>query len=198
MYLPWKARVHQVVFVQLISNIDALQSKGLQFNLDGNNQGITMFAPINNAFSAPLLADISGLDGAQSIEDLTGSIPDIVSDLLGYSVIPQRLLEAQLVSGGVFNTTNVIKTGNGVNGVPAFIPVNVRASGGVTQVAGVGSIATILQPDIEACGSIIHIISNVLLPFNVRALNLPTSTPVSPVIANSPASIVGPPVASSG
>lgn len=33
-----------------------LQSKGLQFNLNGNNQGITMFAPINNAFSAPLLA----------------------------------------------------------------------------------------------------------------------------------------------
>lgn len=33
-----------------------LQSKGLQFNLDGTNQGITMFAPINSAFSAPLLA----------------------------------------------------------------------------------------------------------------------------------------------
>lgn len=57
-----------------------------------------------------------------------------MSDLLGYSVIPQRLLESQLVSGGMFNTTNVIKTGNGVNGVPAFIPVNVRASGDVTQV----------------------------------------------------------------
>ena len=57
-----------------------------------------------------------------------------MSDLLGYSVVPQRLSDTQLLSGGVFNTTNVIKTGNGVNGVPAFIPVNVRASGGATEV----------------------------------------------------------------
>lgn len=61
-------------------------------------------------------------------------IPDIVSDLLGYSVVPQRLLESQLLSGAVFNTTNVIKTGNGVNGVPAFIPVSSRSVGGATEV----------------------------------------------------------------
>lgn len=61
-------------------------------------------------------------------------IPDIVSDLLGYSVVPLRLLESQLLSGAVFNTTNVIKTGNGVNGVPAFIPVSFRSVGGATEV----------------------------------------------------------------
>lgn len=77
---------------------------------------------------------IAGLDNAQTIGDLTGSIPDIVSDLLGYSVVPQRLVENQLLSGGVFNTTNVIKTGNGVNGVPAFIPVDVRSRGETTEV----------------------------------------------------------------
>ena len=74
------------------------------------------------------------MDNAQTIGDLTGNIPDIVSDLLGYSVVPQRLVQNQLLSGGIFNTTNVIKTGNGVNGVPAFIPINVRSRGGVTEV----------------------------------------------------------------
>lgn len=36
--------------------IHVLQSQGLQNNLNGTNQGITMFAPINDAFSEPLLA----------------------------------------------------------------------------------------------------------------------------------------------
>lgn len=57
-----------------------------------------------------------------------------MSDLLGYSVVPQRLVENQLLSGGVFNTTNVIKTGNGVNGVPAFIPIDVRSRGASSEV----------------------------------------------------------------
>ena len=56
------------------------------------------------------------------------------------------------------------------------------------QVVGVGSVATILQANIEACGSIIHIISNALLPFNVRTLNLPTVTPTTPITENSPPS----------
>lgn len=155
-----------------------------------------MFAPINNAFSQPLLVGISGLDGANTLSDLTGSIPDIVSDLLGYSVVPQRLPENQLMNGDMFNTTNVIKTGNGVNGVPAFIPVDIMSDGGTTQVMGVGSIATILQPNIDACGSVIHIISNALLPFNVRTLNLPTVTPTSPITESLPSTT--PPTAMSG
>lgn len=57
-----------------------------------------------------------------------------MSDLLGYSVVPQRLVENQLLTGHMFNTTNVIKTGNGVNGVPAFIPVDVRRGGEMTEV----------------------------------------------------------------
>ena len=35
------------------------------------------------------------------------------------------------------------------------------------QVQGVGSAASITQPDLQTCGaSIVHIIDNVLLPFN--------------------------------
>lgn len=61
---------------------------------------------------------------------------------------------------------------------------------GHLQVVGVGSVATILQANIEACGSIIHIISNALLPFNVRTLNLPAVTPLTPITGNSPASML--------
>ena len=66
--------------------------------------------------------------------DLTGEIPDIISDLLGYSVVPQQLQENQLLAGDTFNTTNVIKTGSGVNGVPAYIPVGIKTTTDMTQV----------------------------------------------------------------
>ncbi|DBA95815.1 TPA: hypothetical protein ACH3X1_001364 [Trebouxia sp. C0004] len=160
--------------------VNLIQSKGLQYNLNGTNQGITMFAPINDAFSEPLLAGISGLDNAQTILDLTGHIPDIISDLLGYSVVPQHLQANQLLAGDTFNTTNVIKTGSGVNGIPAYIPVGIKTTTDMTQVVGVGSIANIVQPNIQACGSIIHLVSNALMPFNVRTFNLQTQMPYSP------------------
>ena len=54
------------------------------------------------------------------------------------------------------------------------------------QVVGVGSIATIVQPNIQACGSIIHLVSNAVLPFNVRTFNLQTQTPYSPASEASP------------
>lgn len=74
------------------------------------------------------------MDGAQTVQDLTNSIPDIVSDLLGYSVVPELLQESQLLAGAMFNTTNVVKTGNGVNGVPAYIPIEIRTTNTMTQV----------------------------------------------------------------
>ena len=77
---------------------------------------------------------ISGLDGAQTIMDLTSNIPDIISDLLGYSVVPQQLQENQLLAGDMFNTTNVVKTGSGVNGVPAYIPIEIKTTSDMTQV----------------------------------------------------------------
>ena len=77
---------------------------------------------------------ISGLDNAQTIMDLTGQIPDIISDLLGYSVVPQLLQENQLLAGDTLNTTNVVKTGSGVNGVPAYIPIGIKTTTELTQV----------------------------------------------------------------
>jgi len=81
-----------------------------------------------------VMQGISGLDNAQTILDLTGQIPDIISDLLGYSVVPQQLQENQLLAGDTFNTTNVIKTGSGVNGVPAYIPIGIKTTTDMTQV----------------------------------------------------------------
>ena len=98
-----------------------------------------------------VLQGMSGLDGAQTILDLTDSIPDIISDLLGYSVVPQQLQENQLQAGEMFNTTNVVKTGNGVNGVPAYIPIEIKSTGTVTQVdllrAAAGYRAVVMMPD---------------------------------------------------
>ena len=81
-----------------------------------------------------LVQGIAGLDNAQTILDLTNSIPDIISDLLGYSVVPQQLQQNQLQAGEMFNTTNVVKTGSGVNGVPAYIPIEIKTTNTMTQV----------------------------------------------------------------
>ena len=84
---------------------------------------------------ATFVQGISGLDGAQTILDLTNSIPDIISDLLGYSVVPQQLQQNQLEAGEMFNTTNVVKPGSGVNGVPAYIPIEIKTTNTMTQVS---------------------------------------------------------------
>lgn len=168
--------------------VNLIQSQGLQNNLNGTGQGITMFAPINDAFSEPLLANIQGLDGAKSLSDLAGSIPSTVSTFLGYSVIPQVLSESQLTDKPFYNTTNRLKQGNSINGVPVLQSVSFRTANGMTQAIGVGSIATILQPNIQACGSVIHLVSNVLLPFDVRTFNLPITSPESsPNVTPAPA-----------
>ena len=78
---------------------------------------------------------IPGLDGAQSLSDLANQIPNIVSNFLGYSVIPQVLSQNQLTDGAMFNTTSRLKQGNSVNGVPTLQALSFRTSGGMTQVA---------------------------------------------------------------
>ena len=56
------------------------------------------------------------------------------------------------------------------------------------QAIGVGSLATIVQPNIQACGSKIHLVSNVLLPFDVKTFNLPPASPeATPNMMPSPA-----------
>ena len=97
---------------------------------------------------AMLLQGIAGLDNAQTILDLTGQIPDIISDLLGYSVVPQQLQENQLLAGDMFNTTNVIKTGTGVNGVPAYIPIDIKTTTDMTQV---GTACPVFHNSCDAC-----------------------------------------------
>lgn len=57
-----------------------------------------------------------------------------------------------------------------------------------TQAIGVGSLATIVQPNIQACSSTIHLVSNVLLPFDVKTFNLPSASPeTTPSVTPSPA-----------
>ena len=83
---------------------------------------------------AACMQAIPGLDGAQSLSDLAGQIPNIVSNFLGYSVIPQVLSQNQLANGAMFNTTSRLKQGNSVNGVPTLQALSFRTSGGMTQV----------------------------------------------------------------
>lgn len=80
------------------------------------------------------MQNIQGLDGAKSLSDLAGAIPSTVSTFLGYSVIPQVLPESQLTDRPFYNTTNRLKQGNSINGVPVLQSVSFRTANGMTQV----------------------------------------------------------------
>ena len=80
------------------------------------------------------MQNIQGLDDAQSLSDLAGAIPTVISTFLGYSVIPQVLSESQLTGQPFFNTTNRLKQGNSVNGVPILQSVSFKTVNGVTEV----------------------------------------------------------------
>lgn len=80
------------------------------------------------------LQNIQGIDGAKSLSDLAGAIPNVVSTFLGYSVIPQVLSVNQLTEKPFFNTTNRLKQGNSVNGVPVLQSLSFTTVNGMTQV----------------------------------------------------------------
>jgi uncharacterized surface protein with fasciclin (FAS1) repeats len=106
----------------------------------------TVFAPTNEAFET-LLADL-GVSREQAFAD-----PQLLRAILGYHVLPARVLEAEVPPGVPVTTT----MGQSLAAGPAL-------DGRLVVEDQQGRIANIVETDILATNGVIHVIDTVLLP----------------------------------
>lgn len=125
-------------FSTLVSAIDAA---GLVETLQGEGP-YTVFALTNEAFDALTAGTLDNLLKPENKDQLT--------EILTYHDVPGKIMSADLQDGQEVETVPgerlTIKLGDSV------------------EVEGVGSSATVTQPDIEASNGVIHVIDAVLLP----------------------------------
>lgn len=118
----------------------------------------TIVLPVNMAFSAPMDANEYG----RNMSTIISARPDIMSSLVGVSVW-KGLWTSNTFSqrGTVIPTSNKLGSEGSPMTVKAF-----SGRGGLT-VEAQGSDATVLVPDLAACGpSVLHIVDSFLLPFD--------------------------------
>ncbi len=142
------ALVSQIIAerADLATLVAALNAAGDSSLLAAGEEGFTIFAPTDDAFSALPPGSVAVLVETQ---------PKLV-ELLGYHVVSGRVTSGDLFDG------QVLVTANG-----AELPVAV--AGETITVGG----AAITEPDIEAADGIIHIVAGVLLPpdFTLPTIN---------------------------
>merc|ERR1712099_73998 len=111
----------------------------------------TVFAPTNEAFAS--LLDTLGVETVDDIDT------DVLTKVLKYHVVPVPALSTDLTDGQVLDTLDV----------PEMLTVDLSDS--CVKIVGVGSTATVIAPDNLAGNNVVHVIDEVLLPFE-----LPEST----------------------
>merc|ERR1711920_238198 len=123
--------------------VAAVQAAGLVDELSDKSLEATILAPTDEAF-VKLLTDLN-----TTAEELLAS-GEVLESVLGYHVIPAVAFSTDLFDG------QVLPTSLGEN-------LTVSLADGVTFI-GAGSSANVVQADVEACLSVIHVIDEVLLP----------------------------------
>jgi len=134
----------------LQSLVDAVVAADLVGALSDPSTTYTVFAPKNKAFAS--LLDTLGVETVDDIDT------DVLTKVLKYHVVPVAALSTDLTDGQVLDTLDVPET------------LTVDLSDGV-KIVGVGSTATVIAPDNLAGNNVVHVIDEVLLPFE-----LPEST----------------------
>lgn len=115
--------------------------------LSDKDAKLTVLAPTNDAF-VKLLGTL-GVSKEELFANQT-----LLLGVLSYHVVPDAaVLAADLTDGQVLETL-----------LGPTIPLTVEKSGDSVTLDGVGSSASVVIPDVEACAAIVHVIDNVLLP----------------------------------
>jgi len=118
--------------------VDAVVQANLVSTLEQDTQdGYTVFAPDNNAFSG---VDISGLSQQE------------LQDILTYHVLPSEVLSGDITSG-------TVQTVNG-----ATVDITVAGDGTVTLTDQAGNTSTVTTVDLQGTNGVVHIIDGVLSP----------------------------------
>merc|ERR1712113_44019 len=130
----------------LSSLVDAVVAADLVPALSDPSTTYTVFAPTNEAFAS--LLDTLGVETVDDIDT------DTLTKVLKYHVVPVPALSTDLTDGQVLETLDVPET------------LTVDLSDGV-KIVGVGSTATVIAPDLLAGNNVVHVIDEVLLPFEL-------------------------------
>merc|ERR1712054_729068 len=133
-------------FETLVAAVVAAESPDIIALLQDPDAVYTLFAPNNDAFAATL--DILGL----TAEELLGLGPETIQSILLYHVVPGVAAFSTDLSDG-----QVLPMASGLD-------IIVDLEGGVFLEA-IGNTVQVILPDIAACGAVIHVIDEVLLPF---------------------------------
>merc|ERR1712113_1161275 len=143
----------------LSSLVDAVVAADLVPALSDPSTTYTVFAPTNEAFAS--LLDTLGVETVDDIDT------DVLTKVLKYHVVPVAALSTDLTDGQVLDTLDVPET------------LTVDLSDGV-KIVGVGSTATVIAPDLLAGNNVVHVINEVLLPFELPGSpsEEPTTEPV--------------------
>eukprot|EP00210_Caulerpa_lentillifera_P008139 g7773.t1 len=145
----------------LLSVLDlALEVTDLKYAFDDPELRVTVFAPSNTAFES-LLNDLD------VTADALLDFPDVIEKILAVHVLSAPLLSDELLGGGKFKTMSEETS-----------EVLVLNEGGEVYVmAPYGVPAKVISSDLDACGSIVHVIDYVLLPDKevLESLSLPDS-----------------------
>ena len=99
-------------------------------------------------------------------EELLGLGPETIQSILLYHVVPGVAALSTDLSNGLELPTALGETVTALVYTFPFTAVKIKA---------IGSTADVILPDIVACGAVIHVIDEVLLPFEV-----PEPVPVAP------------------
>lgn len=155
------------------------QNVGLAVLLDAPDAQATLLVPTNSALDAAIAG--GSVRDADTLAALLNSAPDLANPLAAYHVVKGLWPSWTLAPGTRLPTSATLDKVN-------LLQLNVTAG---PVIRGVGSSANVLQADLLACGpSVIHIIDQVLLPFNFDQASLDaitaTQVPVPPA-APSPA-----------
>lgn len=133
---------------------EAVQVAGLQPVLSDRTQRVTLFAPTDAAFSA-LLSTASG-QIPEMLED-----PDSLLSIISYHAVSKPFISQSLIDGKILDTLIADKD----TGKPLQLTVQENPSSPLgIDVNGLTGSGSIIQKDIVACASVVHIIDGVLLP----------------------------------
>lgn len=126
----------------------AIDYAGLTPALSTNNFTYTIFAPSNDAFD--------GLLEFVSVQNLTDISTEVVTSVLLYHVVPGTFKASRLLK---FPTGKKLDTLNSDAQALQVYPI-----AGQLIISGGKVDAEVVESDIQACSTIIHIIDKVLIP----------------------------------
>jgi len=147
-------------FETLVAAVVAADSDEIVELLVDPDAAYTLFAPNNDAFAKTL--DVLGL----TADALLGLGPETIQSILLYHVVPGvAAFSTDLSNGQVLPTAS-----------PDGLNLTVDLEGGVL-IESVGSTVEVIAFDIAACSAVIHVIDEVLLPFEVPSEPEPEPEP---------------------